>query len=158
MWFTQLPVSHTPSAEEGDSVADQTSCQGRCGAELADCWCDGGCAARGDCCQDFFELCLGAADAGVGRVAGKGSAPSSPSSPPGGGWAAPAAPAAPAGKGPGNTVPNTNANGNTKANGNGKGSGQQQEDDDDQQLPLGPAVLPVVATAPGASCLGMCGG
>lgn len=35
------------------------SCQGSCDgqAQNGTCWCDGGCKAQGDCCQDFVALC-----------------------------------------------------------------------------------------------------
>lgn len=65
----QAPASDASSTSSGSSTKDAGktsaaagSCFGRCGApELlamaADCACDVGCLARGECCEDKHELC-----------------------------------------------------------------------------------------------------
>ncbi len=33
------------------------TCQGKCGAQSTDCWCDDKCSGYGDCCKDICEIC-----------------------------------------------------------------------------------------------------
>ena len=51
-----------PGAPTPGPGGGRKSCEGRCGGKAKGCWCDLDCAALGDCCRDYAEVCDGAQD------------------------------------------------------------------------------------------------
>jgi hypothetical protein len=38
-------------------LPNEKTCQGRCGSNAPQCWCDAACAMYGDCCADKVDFC-----------------------------------------------------------------------------------------------------
>jgi len=51
---TETGVPYTGGGGGGPGNA---SCEGSCGGQAADCWCDDKCSQYGDCCADICEGC-----------------------------------------------------------------------------------------------------
>ena len=52
-----LMLNLDPSQNISNACSNQGSCQGKCGGQSEDCFCDENCGEKGDCCCDHSEVC-----------------------------------------------------------------------------------------------------